>query len=59
MIDVVPGCSNQAGEDSRNIARNSVLAAGLHGTIPGETVNRVVSLCIGMGQGMAVVLENV
>ena len=39
--DVYLGCTNQAGEDSRNIARNAALLAGLPYTIPGATVNRL------------------
>ena len=39
--DVYFGCTNQAGEDSRNIARNASLLAGLPYTIPGATVNRL------------------
>jgi acetyl-CoA C-acetyltransferase len=49
--DVILGCTNQAGEDSRNVARNAVLAAGLPVTIPGQTVNR---LC---ASGLAAVLD--
>jgi acetyl-CoA acyltransferase len=44
--DVIFGCANQAGEDNRNVARMSLLLAGLPETIPGATVNR---LC---GSGM-------
>ena len=44
--DVVLGCANQAGEDNRNVARMSLLLAGLSETIPGMTINR---LC---GSGM-------
>jgi len=44
--EVVLGCSNQAGEDNRNIARMALLLAGLPYTVPGVTVNR---LC---GSGM-------
>ena len=39
--DVYFGCTNQAGEDSRNLARNASLLAGLPYTIPGATVNRL------------------
>jgi 3-oxoadipyl-CoA thiolase len=39
--DVYFGCTNQAGEDSRNVARNALLLAGLPYTIPGATVNRL------------------
>jgi 3-oxoadipyl-CoA thiolase len=44
--DVILGCANQAGEDNRNVARMSVLLAGLPTDVPGTTVNR---LC---GSGM-------
>ena len=39
--DVILGCANQAGEDNRNVARMSLLLAGLPVSIPGETVNRL------------------
>jgi len=41
--DVLLGCANQAGEDNRNVARMSLLLAGLPYTVPGETVNRLCS----------------
>ncbi len=41
--DVIMGCANQAGEDNRNVARMSLLLAGLPVTVPGETVNRLCS----------------
>lgn len=41
--DVIMGCANQAGEDNRNVARMSLLLAGLPPTVPGETVNRLCS----------------
>jgi acetyl-CoA acyltransferase len=41
--DVIIGCANQAGEDNRNVARMSLLLAGLPQTVPGETVNRLCS----------------
>ena len=44
--DLALGCANQAGEDNRNVARMSVLLAGLPVTVPGVTINR---LC---GSGM-------
>lgn len=44
--DLVYGCANQAGEDNRNVARMSLLLAGLPVTVPAATVNR---LC---GSGM-------
>jgi 3-oxoadipyl-CoA thiolase len=49
--DVLFGCSNQAGEDNRNVARMAVLRAGLPLSVPGQTVNR---LC---GSGMQAVLS--
>lgn len=39
--DVVYGCANQAGEDNRNVARMSLLLAGLPDTVTGTTVNRL------------------
>ncbi len=44
--DLIYGCANQAGEDNRNVARMSLLLAGLPQEIPGTTINR---LC---GSGM-------
>jgi acetyl-CoA C-acetyltransferase len=44
--DVFYGCANQAGEDNRNVARMSLLLAGLPVEVPGTTINR---LC---GSGM-------
>ncbi|WP_175650605.1 acetyl-CoA C-acetyltransferase [Pseudomonas sp. Marseille-P9899] len=38
--DVILGCVGQAGEQSTNIARNAVLAAGLPESIPATTVDR-------------------
>jgi 3-oxoadipyl-CoA thiolase len=39
--DVILGCANQAGEDNRNVARMSLLLAGLPVHIAGQTVNRL------------------
>ncbi|MEZ4665920.1 MAG: thiolase family protein [Thermomicrobiales bacterium] len=39
--DVILGCTNQAGEDNRNVARMASLIAGLPETVPGQTVNRL------------------
>ena len=50
--DVILGCTSQAGEDSRNVARNALLAAGLPASVPGQTVNR---LC---ASGLAAVLDS-
>ena len=44
--EVIFGCANQAGEDNRNVARMSLLLAGLPISVPGATINR---LC---GSGM-------
>jgi acetyl-CoA acetyltransferase family protein len=49
--DVVMGCANQAGEDNRNVARMSLLLAGLPVSVPGATVNR---LC---GSGLQAVID--
>jgi len=48
--EVIYGCANQAGEDNRNVARMSLLLAGLPVSVPGTTINR---LC---GSGMDAVL---
>jgi 3-oxoadipyl-CoA thiolase len=48
--DVIFGCTNQAGEDNRNVARMAVLLAGLPVAVAGQTVNR---LC---GSGMQAVV---
>ena len=48
--DVIFGCANQAGEDNRNVARMSLLLAGLPQTVSGTTINR---LC---GSGMDAVI---
>ena len=39
--DVIIGCSNQAGEDNRNVARMALLLAGIPYNVPGETINRL------------------
>jgi acetyl-CoA C-acetyltransferase len=39
--DVIMGCANQAGEDNRNVARMSLLLAGLPTNVPGSTINRL------------------
>ncbi|CVI63353.1 3-oxoadipyl-CoA thiolase (plasmid) [Agrobacterium leguminum] len=48
--DVIFGCANQAGEDNRNVARMSLLLAGLPVSVAGTTINR---LC---GSGMDAVI---
>jgi 3-oxoadipyl-CoA thiolase len=49
--DVILGCTNQAGEDNRNVARMAALLAGLPVEVPGQTVNR---LC---GSGLQAVMS--
>lgn len=49
--DVIAGCTNQAGEDARNLARHAGLLAGLPVEAAGLTVNR---LC---GSGLAAVVD--
>ena len=39
--DVILGCTNQAGEDNRNVARMAALLAGLPVEVPGQTINRL------------------
>ncbi|MCE6000350.1 3-oxoadipyl-CoA thiolase [Acinetobacter pittii] len=45
--DVILGDTNQAGEDSRNVARNALLLSGLPVTVPGQTVNRLCASGLG------------
>lgn len=49
--DVLLGNTNQAGEDSRNVARHATLLAGLDVKTPAQTVNR---LC---ASGLAAVID--
>jgi 3-oxoadipyl-CoA thiolase len=49
LDEIVLGCTNQAGEDNRNVARMASLLAGIPDTVPAMTVNR---LC---GSGMEAV----
>ena len=59
--DVIFGNTNQAGEDSRNVARHVALLAGLSTDVPGITLNRLcgsglaaladASRCVLTGQG--------
>ncbi|PWC31907.1 3-oxoadipyl-CoA thiolase [Azospirillum sp. TSO22-1] len=49
--DVIAGCTCQAGEDSRNVARHAALLSGLPVEVGGLTVNR---LC---GSGLAAVMD--
>ncbi|GLR77457.1 3-oxoadipyl-CoA thiolase (plasmid) [Azospirillum oryzae] len=39
--EVFYGCANQSGEDNRNVARMSLLLAGLPHNVPGVTLNRL------------------
>ena len=41
LDDVLYGCANGAGEDNRNVARMSLLLAGLPQEVAGATVNRL------------------
>ena len=41
LDDVIYGCTNQAGEDNRNVARMALLLAGLPKEVSGATVNRL------------------
>jgi 3-oxoadipyl-CoA thiolase len=62
--DVHFGCTNQAGEDNRNVARMGALLAGLPDSVPGLTVNRlcasglaaVVGACHAIRAGQAEVM---
>jgi acetyl-CoA acyltransferase len=49
LDEIVLGCTNQAGEDNRNVARMASLLSGIPHTVPAVTVNR---LC---GSGMEAV----
>lgn len=49
--DMILGCTNQAGEDNRNVARMAALLAGLPVSVPGQTVNR---LC---GSGLQAIIS--
>ncbi len=51
MEDVVIGCTNQAGEDARNVARHGALLAGLPTGVAAQTQNR---LC---GSGLSALVE--
>lgn len=69
LDDVIMGCTNQAGEDNRNVARMAALRAGVPVEVPGQTVNRlcgsglqaVASAChaIRAGEGTAFVAGGV
>ena len=67
--DVIVGCTNQAGEDNRNVARMAALLAELPVEVGGQTVNRLcgsgmqavlsAAQAIGMGQGDAFIAGGV
>jgi acetyl-CoA acyltransferase len=40
LDDVIGGCVSQVGEQSYNVTRNAVLAAGFPETVPGTTIDR-------------------
>ncbi len=50
--DVTIGCTNQAGEDARNVARHAALLAGLPVSVAAQTVNR---LC---GSGLSAIIDS-
>lgn len=54
--DVIFGAANQAGEDNRNVARMSLLLAGLPVTVPGITINR---LCASSLQAIGDAAKNI
>ncbi|HEY5209505.1 MAG TPA: 3-oxoadipyl-CoA thiolase [Stellaceae bacterium] len=49
--DVIVGCTNQAGEDARNVARHAALLGAMPVEVAAQTVNR---LC---GSGLAAVID--
>lgn len=62
--DVILGSANQAGEDNRNLARMALLLARLltSAMIELEIRNKryaLCTMCIGVGQGYAVIIERV
>lgn len=69
LDDVILGCTNQAGEDNRNIARMSLLLAGLPIEVPGATLNRLcasgldaiatAARAIGMGEADLIIAGGV
>ena len=54
--EVVYGCTNQAGEDNRNVARMALLLAGIPQSVPGVTVNR---LCASGMEAVAAVARGI
>jgi 3-oxoadipyl-CoA thiolase len=62
LDDVILGCTNQAGEDNRNVARMAALLAGFPLEVPGQTVNRLcgsAAQAIKAGEGDAFVAGGV
>src|SRR5919201_5308 len=62
LDDVILGCTNQAGEDNRNVARMAALLAGFPVDVPGQTVNRLCgsgAQAIKAGEGDAFVAGGV
>jgi acetyl-CoA acetyltransferase len=62
VVDVIYGCANQAGEDNRCVARMS--GAQIKGTAAravarGEGKRALATMCIGVGQGIAIALAGV
>lgn len=55
--DVIIGCANQAGEDNRNVARMSVLLAGLPVVVPAQTVNRLCASGLSAAMDAARVIQ--
>lgn len=51
LEDIVIGCTNQAGEDARNVARHAALVAGIPVNVAAQTQNR---LC---GSGLSALIE--
>src|SRR5690606_26981629 len=54
--DVVYGCTNQAGEDNRNVARMALLLAGMPQEVPASTINR---LCGSSLDALAVIARGI
>jgi acetyl-CoA acyltransferase len=54
--EVVYGCTNQAGEDNRNVARMASLLAGIPHAVPAVTVNR---LCASGMEAVAVAARGI
>jgi len=57
LEEVVLGCANQAGEDSRNVARMALLLAGLPETAAAGTVNRLCGSGLDAVAGVARLLR--